>query len=333
MIATVEALPVGTLVAGVDVGGTKTALVVTDAEDNVLYEKVAPTERGAVLDQIISLVGELRRKMREDGRDLSAVGVAIPGRVDPADGSVRMAVNLGITHLELGPRLAAETGLPSFVEHDARAAALWLSQSGNGGASPSLAYLAVGTGISAGIIVDGAILRGENGLAGEVGHVTADPYGPTCACGLQGCLEAVAAGPAIARQAQTAMADGRPTSMSGTPTAADVFHAGSAGDPLAIEITDRVTGHIARAVRALALTAGVKRVIIGGGVAAAGDALLVPIQARIEQERATSPLIAAALDGAQVQLLAPEWKAGARGAAAIARQRICLPQREGVGER
>ena len=123
------------------------------------------------------------------------------------DGSVSMAVNLGITHLMLGPLLQAELGVPTFVEHDARAAAVWLSEQAADGSAEtptSVAFLAIGTGISAGVILDGALLRGDNSYAGEVGHVVADPDGAVCACGLRGCLETIAAGPAIARQADEA---------------------------------------------------------------------------------------------------------------------------------
>ena len=247
-----------------------------------------------------------------------------------------MAVNLGITHLPLGPMLQTELGVPIFVEHDARAAALWLSEQaadGSAQAPASVAFLAIGTGISAGVVLDGVLLRGDNSFAGEVGHVVADPDGVVCACGLRGCLETIAAGPAIGRQADEAMAAGRSTVLSPHSSAADVFRAGSAGDEVAVEITDRVADHLARAIRSLALTLGVKRVVIGGGVAAAGPALLEPIQARIARERAASPLVQAALGDATVELLSPTEAPGARGAAAIARHRIGLPEREGVGER
>ena len=192
-----------------------------------------------------------------------------------------MAVNLGITHLPLGSMLQAELGVPIFVEHDARAAALWLSRQaadGSAHAPASIAFLAIGTGISAGIVLDGAVLRGDNNFAGEVGHLVADPDGVVCACGLRGCLETIAAGPAIARQAAEAIAAGRSTILSPDASAGDVFRAASAGDEVALEITDRVADHLARAIRSLALTLGVKRVVIGGGVAAAGPALLDPIR-------------------------------------------------------
>ena len=333
MTATVVLRPTGRLIAGIDVGGTKSLIVVTDDLDRILYEHATPTDASSLVGQIAGLVDDARRELRHD---VAAVGVAIPGHVDPEDGSVRMAVNLGITHLALGPMLQAELGVPVFVEHDARAAALWLSGQAadrSARAPASVAYLAIGTGISAGVVLDGALLRGDNSVAGEVGHVAAEPDGVVCACGLRGCLETIAAGPAIARQAEEARAAGRRTVLGPQASAADVFRASLAGDEVAVEIVDRVAGHLARAIRSLALTLGIRRVVIGGGVAAAGPALLEPIRSRIARECSASPLVEAALGDASVELLSPAETPGARGAAAIARHRIGLPEREGVGER
>ncbi len=333
MTAAVESPCGDNLVAGVDVGGTKVSVVVTDDRDRVLYEHVVPTDRASIVGQIASLVDGARRELRQD---LAAVGVAVPGHVDPADGSVSMAVNLDITHLPLGPELQAALGVPVFVEHDARAAAVWLSgHRGDGLASSpaSVAFLAVGTGISAGIVLDGEPLRGDNGFAGEVGHLAAEPDGVICACGLRGCLETVAAGPAIRRQAQAAVAAGRATVLSSDSSAADVFRASADGDTVAVEITDRVAEHLLRTIRSLVLTLGVRRVVIGGGVAAAGPALLEPIQSRIARDRAASPLLETALDDATVQLLTPTEEPSARGAATIARRRVGTTERKGVGAR
>ena len=333
MTATAERSLDSPLVAGVDVGGTKISVVVTDGQDTVLYERVAQTDHALLVRQIVDLVDDARRKL---GQDIAAVGVAVPGFVDPDDGSVSMAVNLGITHLPLRSMLQAELGVPTIIEHDARAAAVWLSEqatNGSGETSTSVAFVAIGTGISAGVILDGELLRGANRFAGEVGHVVADPDGIECACGLRGCLETIAAGPAIGRQADEALAAGRSSVLSPNSDAAAVFRASLAGDAVALEITDRVADHLARAIRSLVLTLGVKRVVIGGGVAAAGPALLEPITSRIARERAASPLAQAAMGDATVELLSPTHAPGARGAAAIARHHLGLPEREGVGER
>ena len=324
-------LPPALLTVGIDVGGTKTSCVVTDSDDQLMLHEVEATMADSLPDQLVALVQRAVDRMASEARGtIAAVGVAVPGRVEPLSGTIALAVNLGGQDLALGPLLERAVGLPCFVEHDARAAASWVNDGGQG---DDLAYLAVGTGISAGIVLNGRVLRGANGLAGEVGHVTADPDGHACACGSRGCLEVVAAGPHIARMAREAVVSGRPTRLAADATAADVFAAAAGGDALAQELVATVAAHLARAIRGLVLTLGVSHVVIGGGVAAAGDALMKPVLAAIDRERAASPLVEAAFKEARVELLSPQVEAGARGAAAIARQRVSARQREGVGDR
>ena len=321
------------LTVGLDVGGTKTACVVTDATDTVLLHEVVRTDREHLPAQLAGIVRRAVERFAGDGQQaVMAVGIAVPGHVDPRTGTISMAVNLGGSELALGPLLEQSIGLPCFVEHDARAAATWIDWSTPATGVPSdLAYLSVGTGISAGIVLDGRVLRGANGFAGEVGHMSADPTDGRCACGLIGCVEAVAAGPAVARLARRAIHAGRQTSLTADATPTDVFRAAAAGDGVAVELAQTIAERLARAIRGLVLTLGVDYVVIGGGVAAAGNALLRPVLEAIGRERAASPLIDAAFARARVELLSPELEAGARGAAAIARRRVLAKGREGVG--
>jgi glucokinase len=315
---------------GIDVGGTKTACVVTNARDDILFHEVVPTDAarlpgqlGEVVQRVVDHLGAAA------GSPISAVGVALPGQVDPRTGQVRLAVNLGGSDMALGPLLSHATGLPVYVEHDARAAAAWLHATSGGGTS-SLAYLSLGTGISAGIVLDGQILRGANGFAGEIGHLSAEPHGERCACGLDGCIETVAAGPAIARLARTGIAAGAHTTLSAATTATDVFRAAAAGDGPATEIAALVAERLVRAIRTLVLTLGVDYIAVGGGVASAGDALLQPLLDAIARERAASAFADAAFASVRVEIVSPELEAGARGAAAIARRRMLAVDREGV---
>jgi glucokinase len=200
-------------------------------------------------------------------------------------------------------------GVPVFVEHDARVAAVWVHARLPDPRS-SLAYLSVGTGISAAVVIEGRLLRGGRGLAGEIGHVVADPEGPQCVCGLRGCLEAVAAGPAVARLAREA-------GLEATDPAA-VYRLADGGDPAAAAIAEAVGTSLARSVRALVLAFGVDRVVIGGGMARAGQPFIGPILAHLEKEKAESALVREAFTDACVELLA-DLDAGARGAIAVAR--------------
>ncbi len=327
------------LTIGIDVGGTKTACVITDGADRILFHDVVPTDAAALTDQIIGLarsaVGSLPSTGENSAGDVAAIGVAVPGQVESRKGTSELAVNLGAPEIDLGSTVEAQTGLPCFVEHDARAAATWVYERAKGGEhdGADLCYLSVGTGIAAGIVLGGRSLSGETGLAGEVGHTIVDPDGARCPCGSIGCLETVAAGPSIARAARSAVADGRPTSLSVNASAADVLEAAADGDELSMEITNRVAEHLARAVRGLVLTLGVQRIVIGGGVAASGNALLSPIKQALARERRVSQLVETAFAGASVELLSPNLEPGARGAASIARQRISARQGEGVAER
>lgn len=327
------------LTVGIDVGGTKMACVVTDASDTVLFHDVVATDAATLSSQIVGLAlraitGVAASTGSPVPNLVAAIGVAVPGLVEPRGGTTELAVNLGAPELDLSSAVERETGVPCFVEHDTRAAAAWVYERHGGDRGGSdLCYLSVGTGIAAGIILDGRLLRGETGLAGEVGHIIVEPDGAKCVCGAHGCLETVAAGPAITTAARRAVNGGRATSLTAVATAADVFAAASAGDEVATEITARVGDHLARAICALVLTLGVQRIVIGGGVAAGGDALIKPIRDALDRERRLSPLVEAAFADASVELLSPDLEPGARGAAAVARQRINVQMREGVAER
>jgi glucokinase len=331
------------LTIGIDVGGTKMACVVTDADDRVLYRDVVPTESRRLAAQLV----EVARGAMAKNAGIAAIGVAVPGQVEPATGTVELAVNLGGGDADLGSKVKAATGLPCFVEHDARAAATWVYErhapSERARDRDDLAYLSLGTGIAAGIVLDGQPLRGESGLAGEVGHAFAEPDGAQCACGLRGCLETVASGPAIARKAREAVASGETTTLTDKSTAADVFAAAAAGDRAAERITAVVSAHLARAIRGLVLTLGVRRVVIGGGVAASGDGLLAPLTKAINEERRVSRLVESVFAATSLDILEPGLDPGARGAATIARRallgatdsttRTSPAHREGVGDR
>jgi len=305
------------LVAGVDVGGTKTAAILVDDEDRVLARSEAMTTPDRLAEQIVELVEKALTGAGATTVDLDVVGVAAPGRVDRAAGTVHLAVNLGGRDIAVGAYVAERLATRAVIEHDARAAALWLH--GDGDPRRSLAYVSIGTGIAAGIVLGDRPLEGANGMAGEIGHLVAAADGPRCACGLRGCLEAVAAGPAIARRAREAR-DGHTGRLGADSTTEDVFRASAAGDPIAAAIVDDVAGYLARAIRGLVLAFGLDRVVIGGGVARAGDALLDPLLAAIERERAASLLVREVVRPGLITILPPDHEAGAWGAVTAARR-------------
>jgi glucokinase len=319
------------LLLGIDVGGTKIAGVAVDARSGGLRaEQRQPLDGGPLEDQVIAVGRGLLEAAGDGGLD--AIGIAVPGLVDAGSGVMRLAVNVEAGELAIGPLVSQALDAPCFVEHDARAAALWLLERGDPDAS--LAYLSVGTGISAAVVIGGRLVRGVTGLAGEVGHTQAVEDGPVCRCGLRGCLEMVAAGPAVARIAGERLARGERSSLRIGATEADlVYGAAAAGDPLALAIADEVGIHLARAIRAIVLLYGVDRVVIGGGMSRAGQPFLTPILAELEREQAASPLIRHALTPNPVELLPADADPGAWGAVVVARTglangRAVAPERE-----
>ena len=192
---------------GVDVGGTKTAVLVADRLYKPLGHLTLPTAMDGAEAAFQGIIDAILRAVDGAGRnaqEIAAIGVGVPGRVDPSTGVVRKAVNLGWHELPLGGELSARLGAPCVLENDVRVAALGIHHYLGADAPANLAYIAIGTGIAAGLILNGELYRGTHSLAGEVGHMVIDPDGPLCACGARGCLEALAAGPAIARLGQQA---------------------------------------------------------------------------------------------------------------------------------
>ncbi|MEA2619663.1 MAG: glucokinase [Chloroflexota bacterium] len=322
------------LLVGVDVGGSKIAVLVVDHDERILARRVAATAAGApdhAADEIAAVVSQALADAGGKAQQVAAIGVGVPGRVDPLTGTVTLAVNLGWSDLPLGVRLEERFGRPCVVENDVRAAALGLHRRGVIGDIDDLAYLAVGTGVSAGVVLDGRLHRGARGLAGEIGHVIVDPGGAVCACGQRGCLETLVSGSAIARLAREAIESGRETALaapgrsgaatgngSPAPTAVDVYRAAASGDPLATEIADAVGRRLAWAIHLLVMTYDVERVVLGGGVSHAGETFERPIQRELDRMRDASALAREQLNPDIVELLPPGADAGAWGAVVIA---------------
>ncbi|MGH2446030.1 MAG: ROK family protein [Candidatus Limnocylindria bacterium] len=307
----------GELVLGIDVGGTKLAGVATNGAAVVAEGRRVLVSGRALGDQVIDLARELITVAGNGA--VTGIGLAVPGQVDTASGVIELAVNLEVRGLPIGSIVSAELGAPCFVEHDARAVAAWIAADRH---ESALAYVSVGTGVSAGVVLDGRVLHGTDGIAGEIGHTLGDPSGPRCACGLIGCVEALASGPAVARAAAESIAAGTASSLSRRPSTADVYAAAAQGDPLAEGIVMRAATHIAAAIRGIALAFGVRSIVVGGGVARAGEAFAAPLRAALDRERDASALVAQALPRNAVEVLDDERPLGALGAAAVARTQV-----------
>jgi glucokinase len=313
------------LLVGVDVGGSKVAVLVVDQSLRVLARHTIPSSVGEpdeAADHIAAAIGTTLASAGASLDQVIAVGVGVPGRVDPLTGVVSLAVNLGWHWLPLRDQLEAILGRPCAIENDVRAAAAGILDRRVLGDVEDFVYLSVGTGISAGVVLDGRVHRGTRGLAGEIGHIVADASGPRCPCGLAGCLETIASGPALARAANDALVAGRPSSLPSDDealSAVDVYEAASGGDALAGEIVGRAGASLARAIHALVMTYDVERIVLGGGVSRAGVVFLDPILRELDAMRAASELAAEMLPADIVSISPDGGDAGSWGGISIAR--------------
>jgi len=294
---------------GVDIGGTKTEAVAIDDAGLVIDEVRVPTGFGAdaVIASTVDAVTGLADRLGTAPAEFGAIGVGVPGAVDPASGRVAHAVNLGLDGLALGDELAARLGVRVRLENDVNVAALGAFHLLGHGPERSMAYLNLGTGLAAGLVLGGRLWRGSRGTAGEIGHIPVDPAGELCSCGQRGCLELLASGSAVARQWPTEHP--RPVQ--------NLFEAAAAGDALAIEVRARFIDNVAFAVRVLVLTVDVDDVVIGGGITSLGAPLLDAIRDVLTAWSAQSEFLAS-LELPSRVVLAPAGPVASVGAALLA---------------
>lgn len=292
---------------GLDVGGTKIDAVAVSPEGEIAGRLRRPTGWGeaAVVASIVDAVSALAAETGFDLSDVASAGVGIPGLVDADSGRVLHAVNLGVESLDLAARAGERLGVPFRVENDVKAAALGAAVLS--GAEGAMAYLNLGTGVAAGIVVDGRIWRGSRGIAGEVGHLSVDPNGRLCGCGQRGCIETFCGGGALAR------AWGRP----GDLPVRDLLVAADAGDPDALLLETGLYQGAAAGVRVLVLSADVARVIIGGGLTALGARLEDGIRAALLAGAEASPFMRSLHLDERIELLPAGSPAAAFGAAMV----------------
>lgn len=307
---------------GLDVGGTKTDAVAVAPGGEILERIRRPTQRGSapVVAGVVAGVRALQESLELATGDIASVGVGIPGLVDSATGRVLHAVNLDVESLELAELVGEEIGAPVVVENDVKAAALGAAALRGTDAvddrEPApMAFLNLGTGVAAGIVVDGRIWRGARGTAGEVGHISVDPGGRLCGCGQRGCIESLCGGGALAR------AWGRP----GALPVRDIFDAADRGDAHARELRAGLARGAAAAVRVLVLTADVEQVVIGGGLAALGDRLESDIRAALRTDAEGSAFLRSLRLDERIALLPAGSPAAALGAALVGASAASVP--------
>jgi glucokinase len=274
----------------------KAALI--GAGGRLLYETRRATgrERGpeAVVAAVVDFAAELRAYGEETfGEPAAAAGVAVPGRVDDANGIAVYSANLGWRDVPLGALLADRLGgVPVALGHDLRCGGLAEGRLGAGRDRDRFVFVALGTGIALAIGIEGRIESGAHGCAGEVGHVVVRPGGRVCPCGRTGCLETVSSAASVARE--WARASGRPEA-----SAADCAAAVAQGDPAAVRVWDEAVAGLADGLVTTVTLLDPEVLIVGGGLAEAGETLLGPLRTAITRRLTfeTLPLIVPAALG------------------------------------
>jgi glucokinase len=296
------ALPTGDrLVAGVDLGGTNVRTCIARADGAILAQARTPTPAddgpAAVVERIVVGVRQVARAAGVEVRQLAGVGVGAPGPLDMRSGVVFSPPNLAGWHdVPLGALLRHALGVPVHICNDANLAAVGERAFGAGRGIDNLVYMTVSTGIGGGVIIAGKLFVGSSGTAAEIGHMTVDLHGPRCKCGNIGCLEAIAAGPAIARSGREA-ARGAPESrllaLAGGAaehvTTSLVVQAAREGDVVAQGVFERAAEAIGVGCVNLINLFNPRRIIVGGGVSQAGDLLFAPVRRVVAARALPSP--------------------------------------------
>ncbi|WP_338671969.1 ROK family protein [Streptomyces sp. SCSIO 30461] len=266
-------------VIALDVGGTSMKAALVGPDGNLLHETRRPTgrDRGpdAVVGAVLGFADELRaRGESRYGRPPLAVGLAVPGIIDAGQGIAVYAANLGWRDVPLR-RLLAERlgGVPVALGHDVRAGGLAEGRLGAGRGSERFLFVPLGTGIAGAIGIGDAIEAGANGCAGEIGHIVVRPGsgGALCGCGQRGCLETLASAAAVSRAWATA---------GGSPgaDAADCAKAVASGDPRAVQVWQEAVDALADGLVTAITLLDPGTLIIGGGLAEAGETLFSPLR-------------------------------------------------------
>lgn len=318
-----------TLILGLDFGGTKLAAgVVGVGETELRAYRRQPTPTPGTPSEVLSAFAKLAQALAAEVEGtIVAVGASFGGPLAGREsGTVQYCPHLpGWEGYPLQARLAELFGVPAAVENDANAAAVGEWRYGAGRNLANIIYITVSTGIGSGLVLNGQLYRGYDGLAGELGHIPLVLDGPTCTCGRRGCLESLASGPAIARQAQAAL-EANPQrgdllraqchGQIADLTARDVAAAANQGDELAREVLTSAATYLGWGIAIAASLVNPARVILGGGVIKSGQAYLDTVRAAA----ATHCVAGVTLDivKATYDDLAPLWGALALGEALAA---------------
>lgn len=280
---------------GVDLGGTSTKLALINLYGEIIHKWKIPTDISKngmnITTNIAKSIDSKLEELDESKSRILGIGMGAPGPVRFQDGSIYEAINLGWQHYPLKDLLEVETSLPAVIDNDANIAALGEMWKGAGQGAKDLVCITLGTGVGGGVITNGQVVHGKSGAAGEIGHMTVvTENGAPCNCGKTGCLETVASATGIVRLAKEALIkENRMSLLQQKITDGQllssklVFECANEGDVLSKEIVQQVSSYLGLAVSHIGNLLNPEKIVIGGGVAEAGDLLIEPLRTIFEK--------------------------------------------------
>ncbi len=291
---------------GVEMSATHVVVVLTDLRGKVLTKesrrhpvRTDPTGTRALIQELCEAC-----LAAPEGRDrpLVGIGVAVSSPVDPSHPDRLSKVVLPAWEGRLGlDNLAKRLGAPLMVDNDANLGALAEHWWGVGRDVDDLAYIKVATGIGSGHVINGEIYRGATGVAGEIGHISVDPQGKRCICGLRGCLVTMVGGQALVERAAELAADFPDSTLAGRQISTrDIEDAALAGDPLALRVAEEAAEHLGRAVAGMMNLLNPSLVIVAGDLARIGDLVLDPLRETVKLRTLVSSVAAAEIKASEL---------------------------------
>jgi glucokinase len=306
---------------GLDMGGTKILAGMVSVEGKILHSQRFPMDRTSQASTLASLHAVLSGFLPTwDHEPPRAAGVGLPGHIDRFNGVWVQAMSLPISQpIALAVQIQAEYGLPAALDNDVHAATLAELRWGAGCETNDFLYLNVGTGLAAGIVANGQLVRGAVNYAGEIGHMRVEPDGELCVCGQRGCLETLASGGGILAQVRKRLPDNPDSTlakMDGSKlTTESVFRAAAeTNDPLAVSVTERAIHALGIAFVNLVNIMNPEKIIYGGGVVSDGWLMSRVSEFVLEN---SLPVAKQSLEGIVPSTLNPE-QVGLLGAASLA---------------
>ena len=310
-------------VLGIDTGGTKTALAAVDGHGRILFSKAISspsTDEKMMVKALLDLVDWGISESAGKGLDLRGIGVGCAGFILRDEGILAESPHVTWSMVPLKRLVGEHAGLPTFLDNDANVAALGERFAGVCRGVDDFVYVTLGTGIGGAVCIGGEVYTGHRGTAGEMGHTIIEPWGPLCDCGNRGCLEAVASGTALEREAARFMDEDETSILRkmcrgdrGKLTGQMISEAAERGDQAALEAFDYVAGYLGLGLVNLIHLFDPEMVVLGGGVSRSGHLLLDKIR-DVVKERGIPALV----EGATIVLSTLGQDAGLVGSAALA---------------